>query len=136
VLGTAGGERWILNQVLQNNWLRDEMVMLTTARTIQWKKPAVRAYFTKLDAFLERLLLLTHITSGQPARGTELLSLQHSNTLRGHHRSIFMEEGLISTVTSYHKGYNITGSAKVIHRYLPREVSELLVYYLWLVLPF
>jgi hypothetical protein len=24
----------------------------------------------------------------------------------------------------------------VIHRYLPQEVSELLVYYLWLVLPF
>lgn len=47
-----------------------------------------------------------------------------------------MEDGLIGTVTSYHKGYNITGSAKVIHRYLPREVSELLVYYLWLVLPF
>jgi len=25
---------------------------------------------------------------------------------------------------------------KVIHRYLPREVGELLVYYIWLVLPF
>jgi hypothetical protein len=43
---------------------------------------------------------------------------------------------LIGTVTSYHKGYNITGSTKIIHRYLPKEVSELLVYYLWLVLPF
>jgi hypothetical protein len=64
------------------------------------------------------------------------MSLQHSNTAQGHHRSIFIEEGLVSTVTSYHKGYNITGSTKIIHRYLPKEVSELLVYYLWLVLPF
>jgi hypothetical protein len=36
----------------------------------------------------------------------------------------------------YHKGYNITGSTKIIHRYLLKEVSELLMYYLWLVLPF
>lgn len=64
------------------------------------------------------------------------MSLQHSNTAQGHHRSIYIEEGLVSTVTSYHKGYNITGSTKIIHRYLPKEVSELLVYYLWLVLPF
>ncbi|KAH7169547.1 RecQ helicase [Fusarium sp. MPI-SDFR-AT-0072] len=29
-------------------------------------------------------------------------------------------------VTSYHKSFRATGQAKVIHRYLPREVSELL----------
>lgn len=96
----------------------------------------MQAYFTKVDQFLERLLLLIHLTSGQPARGTEVMTLQHSNTMQGHHRGIYIEEGLIGTVTSYHKGYNITGSTKIIHRYLPKEVSELLVYYLWLVLPF
>lgn len=64
------------------------------------------------------------------------MALQHSNTAQGHHRGIFSEDGLIGTVTSYHKGYNITGSTKIIHRYLPKEISELLVYYLWLVLPF
>ena len=89
-----------------------------------------------MDAFLKRLLLLIHMTGGQPPRGTELIGLQHSNSARGQHRGIFFEEGLISTVTSYHKGYNISGSTKIIHRYLPKEVSELLVYYLWLVLPF
>ena len=39
-------------------------------------------------------------------------------------------------VTSYHKGYTCTGSTKIIHRYLLFEVSELSVFYLWLVLPF
>ena len=29
-------------------------------------------------------------------------------------------------VTRYHKGYNLTGNLKIIHRYLPREVGELL----------
>jgi hypothetical protein len=130
------GHDWLFNRVLDNDWLRDEMWSLTLEHQVVWKRKAVQTYFTKRDQFLEQLLLLVHITSGQPARGTELLSLQHSNTAQGHHRSIFIEEGLISTVTSYHKGYNITGSTKIIHRYLPKEVSELLVYYLWLVLPF
>jgi hypothetical protein len=40
---------------------------------------------------------------------------------------------MVSTIAIYYKGYNITGSAKIIHRYLPKEVGELLVYYLWLV---
>jgi hypothetical protein len=30
----------------------------------------------------------------------------------------------------------MTGDVKVIHRYLQREVGELVVWYLWLVLPF
>jgi hypothetical protein len=43
---------------------------------------------------------------------------------------------MVSTVTTYHKGYSTTGSTKIIYRYLPKEVGELLVYYLWLVRPF
>ncbi|KAK7177480.1 hypothetical protein PSPO01_16471 [Paraphaeosphaeria sporulosa] len=112
-----GGDRWLLDR-------------------LRWKKKAVQAYFEKVDEFLKRLLLLIHITGGQPPRGTELIGLQHSNTAQGQHRGVFIEDGLIGTVTSYHKGYNITGSTKIVHRYLPKEVSELLVYYLWLVLPF
>ena len=56
--------------------------------------------------------------------------------MHGLRRNIFIENGLVSFVTSYHKGYSIQGSTKIIHRYLPKEVSELVVYYLWLVLPF
>lgn len=43
---------------------------------------------------------------------------------------------MISFITSYRKGYRITGEVKVIHRYMPREVGELMVWYLWIVLPF
>lgn len=42
-------------------------------------------------------------------------------------------------VTMYHKGFRKSGDIKVIHRYLPREVGELLawyMWYMWLVLPF
>ena len=75
-----------------------------------------------------------HLTAGQPARGTEITGLQHVNTV--YHRNVFVEDGLVAIVTSYHKGYTCTGTTKIIHRYLPREISELLIYYLWLILPF
>ena len=51
-------------------------------------------------------------------------------------RNVFLENGLVVFVTYYHKGYSISGSTKTIHRYLPREIDELLVYYLWLIVPF
>jgi hypothetical protein len=30
----------------------------------------------------------------------------------------------------------MSGNVKIIHQYLPRKVGELVVYYMWLVLPF
>jgi hypothetical protein len=89
-----------------------------------------------VDGFLQCLLLLVHITSRQPARATKLLGLRHRNTLQGRHQNIFIKHGLVSMVTMYHKGYSISNTTKIIHRYLPKAVSELVVYYLWLVLPF
>jgi hypothetical protein len=56
--------------------------------------------------------------------------------VHGWYWSIYLEHGLVSTVTAYHKGYSISNSIKIIHHYLPKPVSELVVYYLWLVLPF
>lgn len=129
------GQRWLLKRVLDNEWLRDEFVQAKGVnKRAAWNNDAARDYIRKIDRFLQLLLLLVHITSGQPARGTETLSLRHTNTI--HHRNVFIEDGLVSTVTTYHKGYSVTGSTKIIHRYLPREVSELIVYYLWLILPF
>jgi hypothetical protein len=100
----------------------------------KWDLKALQKYRRQVDRFLEHLLLLVHLTSGQPARGTEIISLRHVNTT--HYRNVFIEDGLVAIVTSYYKGYTCTGSTKIIYRYLPNEVSELLVYYLWLVLPF
>ena len=43
---------------------------------------------------------------------------------------------MVVFVTRYHKGYQLSGDVKIIHRYLPREAGDLLVKYMWLVLPF
>lgn len=129
------GRRWLMARVLDSDWLRDEFVQAKGVdKRPRWTEDAAQDYTQKVNRFLDILLLLIHITSGQPARGTETLSLRYANTM--HHRNIFIEDGLVGTVTTYHKGYSVTGSTKIIHRYLPREVSELVVYYLWLIMPF
>lgn len=125
---------WLLRRVLHFDRLREQFTYPRHLRQVVWDKQAVRKYLKQIDTFLEGLLLLIHITSGQPARGSEITSLQHTNST--FHRNIFIENGLIALVTSYHKGYTCTGSTKIIHRYLPKEVSELLVYYMWIVHPF
>jgi hypothetical protein len=131
------GQRWMLDRVLEVDALRVEFVELRKNDSkVVWRVAAAKKYISKINSFLERLLLIVHFTAGQPARGIEILGLRHCNTVNGHHRNIFIEDGLVSTVTAYHKGYDIIGSAKIIHRHLPKEVSELVVYYLWFVLPF
>ncbi|KAI9034791.1 uncharacterized protein KD926_005471 [Aspergillus affinis] len=131
------GKQWLMDRVLTTDWLRDEFLEIRSSDSeVIWRRSAVDRYLQQVDWFLERLLLVIHITGGQPGRATELLSLRHSNTVQGRHRNIFVEHGLVSTVTSYHKGYSVSNSTKIIHRYLPKPVSELLVYYLWLILPF
>ena len=62
--------------------------------------------------------------------------MQYCNAAHSRQQNIFIENSLVAFVTFCYKGYSITNSTKIIHRYLPQEVSELLVYYLWLVLPF
>jgi hypothetical protein len=42
----------------------------------------------------------------------------------------------VAFITSYHKGFSASQSQKCIHRFVPREVGELVAYYLWLIEPF
>ncbi|KAF9882951.1 hypothetical protein FE257_004862 [Aspergillus nanangensis] len=88
-------------------------------------------YFQQATKFKELLAVLCHITAGQPARGPELLSIQHQNTETNVHRN-----KMVCLVTAYHKGFYASNDIKLIHRYVPQEVGELIIYYLWLVQPF
>jgi hypothetical protein len=129
----AGSQRWILDRVIQEPHLRRRFLDIRPeSQQFAWKQEAAKDYLVQIDQFLERLLLVCHFTAG----GTELLSLRHINTIHGQHRNIFIENGLVGLVTAYHKGYHMTGSTSLIHRYLPEQVSQILVYYLWLVHPF
>ena len=100
------------------------------------KEGAGEVYQRHVERFQELLLILMHLCGGQPSRAPEILGLRWKNTPNGGVRNIFIEQGMVAFVAQYHKGYRSSGNIKIIHRYLPKEVRELLVYYLWLVLPF
>ena len=77
-----------------------------------------------------------HISGGQPARGPEILSIRYRNSSKGEYRNIFIKDGSVVFIMRYYKGYHISGSVKVIYRYIPHAVGLLLVYSQWLVQPF
>ena len=89
--------------------------------------------------FLEVLLCLVHVTGGQPARGTELIILQHANSGSASNdgrRNIYIDRGLVCIHTRYHKNIIKMNRAKDVFRFLPRRVGTLMIHYLSIVLPF
>jgi hypothetical protein len=76
------------------------------------------------------------MTGGQPAQATELLLLRWRNSAHGDIQNIFIKIGQVVFVTSYHKNYSQLSKVCIIRRYLPREIGELLVWYLRTVVPF
>jgi hypothetical protein len=100
----------------------------------RFRTTAIKRYLAQVSLFREKLAVLIHLCGGQPARGPEILSVRHRNTVNSY-RNIFIEDGQVVIATRYHKGFHVSNDPKIIHRYLPRAVGTLLVRYLWLVLP-
>jgi hypothetical protein len=101
---------------------------------IEYNKDACHAWLTNTGKFLDMLTALIHIGGGQPARAEELATLRIRNT-RYTYRGVFYIYDTIMLCTMYHKGRNITGSNKVIPRFLPKSVATLLLQYLVIVRP-
>lgn len=80
--------------------------------------------------YREKLLMLIHVIDEQLARASKLLSVRHSNIIKEKHRNVFVKDELMMFVTRYHKNYVVSEDVKMIHRYLSREVRELMMYYL------
>ena len=142
------GQIWLQTRIravpgLPNRFIKDNV-------SSKWDRELVRQYLDGIVRFRGLLLVLMHITGGQPARGPEITGIQHCNGVKGRRRNIFIEqntpfseenhrvnpEASVLFVTQYYKGYSTTGKEKIIHRYLPRMVGELYIYFDWLVRPF
>ena len=92
-----------------------------------YRDAAVRKYGRLVEQFRETLLVAMHMLGGMPAQSWELLGIRHANTARGGVRNMIVDRGIVAFVTLYHKNYCSTADVKVIHRYLLREVGELVV---------
>jgi hypothetical protein len=134
---SVDGKWWLLKRISQERALQEEWFDANMdEHGHPYQMEAVVEYQQKVEAFQEKLLLICHMVGGQPARATELIGMRYANTKQGGLRNIFIDRGMMVFVTTYHKNYRSSGNMKIIHRYLPREVGEILLRYLWLVLPF
>ena len=97
-----------------------------------------------VDRFHGLLVILVQWVWGQNARGPEFLSMCGWSSGEGQGHNMFIAGGYgsdvpqgsqVEMVTRYHKGYNISGDVKVIHRFLPHEVGALMIWNTWLVRP-
>jgi hypothetical protein len=100
---------WLLLRVVEEPALQDRFISGMDAtqqppRTI-WREGAVAAYMKGVRRFKETLFALVHLSAGGPARGTEITSIQCENSAEGvGHRGVSVEGGLVSFVSTYHKG--------------------------------
>jgi hypothetical protein len=132
---------WLFTRVLTEPQLRDRFVQGINCTSqppqIQWKDRAVAKYMKGVRAFKEGKFALVHTSGGAPARGSEITTIQCENGEEGlGYRGTFADAGMISFTSTYHKGYSLSKRIKTIHRYVPREVGELVVYFLGLGRPF
>jgi superfamily II DNA or RNA helicase len=95
----------------------------------------VRRYLLQVDRFLEMLLCAVHVTSGQPGRGSEITTMRHRNGAL-QDRNIFVVDGQIMTVVRYHKSQSQWDKPKVVPRFLPPQLGQVMAIYLVYIQPF
>ena len=100
----------------------------------KWVMRAVRAYLHDVTKFLELLLACAHFTGGQLARGTEITRIRFKNGFL-QDQNLYAILGLLGIVTRYHKSQSQFDKPKVIPRFLPWRVGQLLAIYLAYVRP-
>ncbi|KAF1933796.1 uncharacterized protein M421DRAFT_37603, partial [Didymella exigua CBS 183.55] len=123
---------WLLDRVLEEAPLRERFIcgIDSTQQPEQtlWRDDAVARYMKGVRWFKEGLFTLVHMSGSRPGCGTEITLIQCENSAdRVGYQGVFVEGGLVSFTTTYHKGYSFSKRVKTIHRYVPQEVGELVV---------
>ncbi|KAK5009446.1 hypothetical protein LTR28_001016 [Elasticomyces elasticus] len=95
----------------------------------RWQPRAVRQYIRRVNSFLELLLFLVHTTGGQPATCTEITTARHQNGFL-QDRNVFVMDGQVVFVSRYHKTQSLWDKPRVIPRFLPWRVGQLVSIFL------
>ncbi|KAL5372453.1 hypothetical protein PMIN06_012138 [Paraphaeosphaeria minitans] len=128
--GLENGLRWMLAQMMQ----AAAGQKLRSAEGA-WKRAEVKRYLRCVKRFKEVLLVANHIMAGQPGRGTEITTLRHRNGAL-QDRNVFVLDGQVMTVVRYYKSQSQWDKPKVIPRFLPSRLSQVVVVYLAYLQPF
>jgi hypothetical protein len=96
-----------------------------------WHHAAVTNYLQRHESFLEALMALLFLSSGQVPRGVDLCSLEVRNT-ENNPRGIYVYDGRMMYVIRHHKARRSTNHEFYVARYLPscafRPLYQYLVY--------
>lgn len=121
------GSRWVIRKITESETMCTTWIDNREPAPSPYRTDAVATYIRSANTLRTQLFILRHTLGGAPARSTEILSLRHINTPNAGLRNILVTRGVVTFMTSYHKGFRKTLKAKVIYRYLPREVGEILL---------
>jgi hypothetical protein len=120
----SNGLAWMLRQARS----KEGGMQLQTADG-RWRGRSVRQYLRRVDRFRELLVGCVHIEQGQPGRGSEILTIRHRNELL-QDRNIFIVDGAVMTVVRYHKSQSQWDRPKVVRRFLPPHLGQIMALYL------
>jgi superfamily II DNA helicase RecQ len=93
------------------------------------------AWLEKKKQVLRRLAVLVHVNGGKPPRWTEQAVTAYCNG-KSNPRSIFVLQGHACIVSTYNKTDAVSIYPKLIARFLPHRVGQLLLAYIADVIPF
>ena len=99
------------------------------SRAGAWNVRRVKRYVHSIKRWLELLLCAVHMASGQPGRGIEVTAIRRVNGLL-QDRNIFVVDGQVMTVVRYHKSQSQWDKLRVIPRFLPWRLGQVIVVYL------
>jgi superfamily II DNA helicase RecQ len=105
-----------------------------SSRPVLWRPQEVRRHLRHIERFLDLLSLAVHVAGGQPARGPELLSIRWRNGLL-QDRNLYVIDGEVVVITRYYKTQSQWDKPKVVVRFLPEAVGQLVAAYLLYVRP-
>lgn len=114
---------------------RKEWRLFRSTDRTKWNPAQKRAYLRKEGQFLQTLMLVMHVTGGQPARGPEIGSVKVSNSIYSA-RNVYVINGRMCFLTMYDKARKRRGNTDYIVRFLSDPVSQILAQYLVYVRPF
>lgn len=124
----------LLQQLLKDNNQQARFLIIQDHK-VDLNREAANRYLDKAQELLELLMTLIQLTSGNPARATEVRTVQWKNT-GSLLRSIFIHEAHLMILTVYNKSSSLTQTQRPIARFLPTHIGRLLILFLALVLPF
>ena len=95
----------------------------------------MREYLRKLDRFKELKLCCVHVKQGQPAQESEITTTRHRNRLL-QNRNWYIIASIMVSVVRYYKSQSQFDAPKVVPRFLPPRLGQIMALYLSYLQPF